>query len=62
MYMQLLAEIAYPSPLSERVKTKLVSDLCGVHGVLEKVLLAFATPMMERLGSYWQILFVGKDK
>ena len=34
MSIELSAEIAYPGPLSERVKTKLVSDLCGIHGIL----------------------------
>jgi hypothetical protein len=62
MCIELSTEIAYPGPLSEGVKTKLVSDLCGVHGILQSVLLAFATLMVVRLETYWQILFVRKDK
>lgn len=52
--------IAYPGTLSQRVKTQLVGDLGGVHGVLK---------LCQQRSKYywiqitdWQILLVGEDQ
>jgi hypothetical protein len=55
-----LVGISYPGTLSQRVKTQLVGDLGGVHGVLK---------LCQQRSKYywiqitdWQILLVGEDQ